>query len=422
MKLGVHFSSRRVTLVLVSASSTRKVLSHRFDADVGWRELVQAYADILEGVVSAEPQQQLESATFDVGEILELPGEQLVHVVRIAPRKPVDPSHEPNINYGEITVSVTDVIGGHSAKGQALVQLDEGHIHEVANTIIDGENVVVCAMGSLVNSEHEMRAGDLFYTHARPREVAYSHSFFSDDVTAREYTAVVNGVLQEKAESLAVELTRVSETRIPRSRLYVATNEGGCVPLARLSVTPIHMKFSHTATMCLGAAQLLDVADGRFAIVQDNETHVAEQVDGFFSVVPYRVGIAGVRIATTCVHTSRVTDPVRHEELHLPALTVGTTPGAIAVEELAAFGAAVAPLSDISTRTINLASGVTERQAMSDMEAKVRARLVAFGARPESIRVVESQSITSTYSSPDIISVRVRALESIHSEGRVACT
>src|SRR5690606_19694387 len=131
---------------------------------------------------------------------------------------------------------------------------------------------------------------------------------------------------------------------------------------------------------------------------------------------------AGVRIATTCVHTSRVTDLVRHEELHLPALTVGTAPDAIAVEELAGLGAAVAPLSDISTRTINLASGVTERQAMSDMEAKVRARLVAFGARPESIRVVESQSITSPYSSPDIISVRVRALESVHSEGRVACT
>ena len=120
----------------------------------------------------------------------------------------------------------------------------------------------------LVHPGHEIAAERLLSGHLHTLAVEGSHAFHSSSFAVRERTALANQALLPKAEALGTELALVSGQVFPKARLYVATSDGGKVPLSRLAVAPVHSLLSGHAAELIGAAALCDKDEGQIVIAQ----------------------------------------------------------------------------------------------------------------------------------------------------------
>ncbi|WP_308490556.1 hypothetical protein [Microbacterium capsulatum] len=361
------------------------------------------------------------SLTVDVSAVLRS-GPEPVTVVRIAPRPPVDRAHE--LREGESSLSkarIVHVSGGHTNLGEELVPFDAAALRDIAANSRPGGRYVVTSVGSLVNSSHEIEAGRILLENAVPASVGYSHYFESGSFGTRERTAVINSSLIPVAESLATSLALAASVRLPHARLYAASNDGGCVPLTRLTVTPVHSMAAARAGELVGAAALSGIDSGRLAVVGSAGSFLGDMIDGV-PAVRAKFQDAGGMLASKAAHVMPVPAVAPGRAPAYPVVAAPgygeDLPGAHRAEvDLCALGAAVSPLAEWADRSVIIADADDIRQALSAAEARVRTRLVSFGASPSQVRIIDSRVVASTYQDPRVVSVRVRGVAGAVDDG-----
>ncbi|MGP3534770.1 hypothetical protein ACTU3I_08255 [Microbacterium sp. RD1] len=358
---------------------------------------------------------------FDVSGVLRRDAGARVVSILIEPRRPIRPRR--HLWAAEaLQVTAAHVRGGHNALGQELFPLDEDALSALAAGIPDGSHIVVSAAGSPGNGDHERRAAEVLRCAVQPASITESRSFYGDSLLVREYTAVLNAVLAASAERIASDLTdAVRRSAGEAVRALVATNEGGCTPLTRLPITPVHSFRADVAGEMLGAAVLGERSDGRLIVARPGAVRIAEFIDGLPSVVSRTTLPDGTSLASSIAHVVPLTDLLVSGSGD-PALTVlvagaeeeltpfGLTPAVTTDRDLVALGAAVAPMSYWHNRLVEVASASDIARALSDGEAIARANLVAAGADPGDVRVRESRVLATTYGEAQMVRIRVGAV------------
>lgn len=368
------------------------------------------------------PAETVSSVSFDASAVLVPLADEPVTAIRIAPRPPADRAHElRGGGDGYADPQVVHLAGGHTTLGDELAPLDTARLREAAAAAPRRGRYVVTSVGSLIDPAHELEAGRILLELADPASVDYSHSFNSSSFAIRERTAIINSLLIPVAESLVTSLALVVGARLPGARLYASTNDGGCVPLTRLSVLPVHSMLSARASEFIGAAALLGTEDGRIVVAGGDEILVGEIIEGAPAVRQKFQERLGSALATKVAHLTPLTgdavhpfpgSPVVHAvdapESGLPANILSNAPVLAAEVDLCAFGAACAQLSDWAHRIVRVTGPDEMRHELEVAEARVRARLVSFGASPSAVRIVESRTVGTAYQNPSLVSVRVR--------------
>lgn len=377
-----------------------------------------AIATALRGL-PAEFRQERAVLVFDVGAALAPCDPRALVVIRIAPRAPVDEVHDRRLALSR-EAAVVHIAGGHSTLGNELAPLDTAGLHAVAATLPRGAVVVVTAVGSMVDDQHERAAADIVRRAADPASIVLSSSFFANSVRERERTAVLNGRLLASAEALAEEISDAASLVAPRARLFCSVNEGGCAPLSRLPVMPVHSLASHRANELIGAVSVAGVRDGRIVVAREDGAVLGELIDGLPTVVG-KTEVRGASIASICANVAPLSDALLGgREGAPPAVSSGDAARTLAYFGLAAaagtdldlvsLGAALSPLSYWRQRLVRVRSSDEIARALSEARALATARLVSFGAALPDVTVTESQVVGSTYGDPQVVRVRVRAI------------
>lgn len=364
------------------------------------------------------------SVNFDLSAVLNPMEGEPVTVIRVAPRPPADRPHE--LRGGAPATArarVVHVAGGHTNFGEPLVPLDTAKLEAVAREASVRGRYVVTSVGSLINPAHELEAGRILLEHADPVSVVYSHSFQSSSFATRERTGVVNSLLIPVAESFANSFVQVTGKLLPHARLYVTTNDGGCVPLARLSVSPVHSMLAERSSEFIGGAALWGLDDGRLVVAGGEQTVAGEMIFGVPTVRQQFTARPGAALSTKMANLTALGEGSRHPfpgcpVVRAPAAADGSPLPALLADaplleaeiDLCALGAACAPLSDWAHRIVMIQSEDEMERAIAVAEARVRTRLVSFGASPSDVRIIESRTVGMAYENPSLISVRVRGV------------
>ena len=421
MRIGVCVASDRLVGVFVRTDGSYGMHS----VASGNPEPVEALLSGLRRYASDSSRMQAEeisSICFDVSSVLRLKETTPVTVIRIAPRPPVDAQHDVgNGRPNSRQAIVVHIAGGHTTLGEEIVPLDEVSLRNFAAGAEQAGRYVVTSVGALVNAAHELKAGQILLQNADPAGVAYSHTFASSSFEVRERTAALNSALVPFAESLATALALVAGEQVPEARLYVTGNDGGRMPLSRLSTLPVHSMFAGQASELIGAAALSNLEDGAMVVADGPNSFYAEILAGVPVVVPQRQRRGEETVATQSAKVLPVTALLIGGLSELPTVVsaegaprtvpyIGLPANRRADVDLRALGAACAPLTDWVNRVVSVNSALEMEQALAAAEARATARLVSFGAAPSAVRIVESRVAATTYENPRVVSVRVRAV------------
>jgi hypothetical protein len=324
--------------------------------------------------------------------------------VLIEPRQP--PEQRINLwRKSALPVTAANVVGGHAATGDEIVPLDEDALVRLAAGITPGSHLVVAAVGSLVNENHESRAAEILRINAHPASITQSRFFSSGSLLIRENTAVHNALLLTCSDELADLLTAaVARGAGPGVPAYVATNDGGCSPLARLPVSPVHCLNSAIAGELVGAGAILGGPD---------DPVVASQHPGLpwdvMDALPALTGTTTMPDGTILASTS-----VRVSPLLPPALP---HPAAVTDDDLVALGAAMAPLTYIYNQVVRVAGVDDVGRALHDGESRARTVLVAAGADPATVRIPERRVQATAYAMAHMVTIRVRGIAPLPGAG-----
>lgn len=399
--------------------------------------------------VHARDSRNIRGIVFDVSDVLAPNVHTPLTLVRIAPRPPSDLDHEIRLTERVArSFSVRHVAGGYSALGEELSPLDEAALMNLVESSAPQQRFVVTGVGALITPRHELRAAKILATHPLTAGVELSQEFFSNSFATRERTAVVNSSLISEAVTLGTALGLVGDTLFPNARLYVTTSDGGRVPLTRLTASPVHSLFSGRPSELVGAAHLSGTTNGELLVTteekfqikpdttgsSDNSAGTLEFVGEVIHGVPNAVSHTpseplGV-LASQTVNTHfmrpmplrqlsdslRIVSAVAPSQNPFVKTTSDTKSGSnqtvvtLTNIDLRALGAALAPLSDWTNRTITASNAEDMQAGLTAAEARVHARLVAAGANPSDVRIVESAITASSYEMPNVVSVRVRGV------------
>lgn len=383
-------------------------------------DLTSAVADALRSLRS-DQDEPVSSVVFDVSRALARDADAGVVSVLIEPRAPREPRRHlwPSEH---IPVDVAHVGGGHNALGHELVPLDEQALRRLAEHIAPGAHLVVSAAGSPVNAEHERRAAEVLRSAAAVGSITESSAFYSDSLLVREFTAILNAVMLARAEQLAASLEdAVAQGAGEEVRAFVATNEGGCTPLSRLPITPVHSMRADVAGEMLGGAAVAGRTSGRIIVARRGAVRIGEFVDGLPSVVSRTSLPGGISLASSFARVVPLTDLLLSGSAEPPVTVLvegaerelaefGLAPAIGTDEDLVAVGAAVAPASYWHNRVARVVGAEDIDRAIADGEAIARANLVAWGAHPSGVRITEARVLATTYGEAQMIRARVRGV------------
>jgi hypothetical protein len=250
--------------------------------------------------------------------------------------------------------------------------------------------------------------------------VEFSHRFSSSSFAIRERTALVNSSLIPEAEYLVTALAVAAARYVAEGRVYVASNSGGCLPLPRWSIEPVHSMFSGPATKFIGAAALADVTTGSLLVSDPDGAFFAKIEQGVPTAVAQYRDAEGYDLATPTagiipVHALNARTAIEARCVIVdgrePPRCTDTDPLTIeSIEVLRAVGAAHAPLSAWVTQMVRIKNANDMQRAVAAARAEATARLVSYGAESVSVMILESRVIATAYEHPDFVSVRVHAV------------
>lgn len=408
MRVGIHCSPTRISVALVSRGSVRAQLSRRVVGGNVLDAAERALTAIARQMRSNAQTPPVESITAEVSELLSTADVTPIHRIRITPRRGDRVVGPP----GPAPDSVLHLQGGHNAQGEEIVPLDTSAIERlVARTewpIDPPPRFVFTAVGALLNSEHERRAGAALLALLPHASIEYGHQFHHTSLAVREHTALVNISLRDRAESIVTALSVLANQHFPEARLLVATNSGGCIPLTRLALNPIHSIDSGHATEAVVATLRSAIANGPLHFTVGADAYSCEVLHALPSVVPalQRDGLEKLASPSANLRVRRTASD-RGGEVPAIDLLDGTasTPAA-----LRAIGAALLPRVEWTMAYIEVGNESEMARSRLAAEARVHARLVASGVPPESIRTVESIVTATSYGNPRVIALRIRAI------------
>lgn len=418
MRIGIALEGERLAAAAVTADG-RVFCRNGHEAAP---DLASAVSSLLRDLLRCSSAEAVVSVAFDVSGALSPARDRETMLIRIAPRPPLDDAHEASHAPTSIgPVPIVHAAGGHDALGEELVPLDEAALCAAALAADRGGRFVITSVGSHVNPAHEVRAGEILLEHADPESIEYSHSFATGAFAIRERTALANAAIAPDAAAIATALALAAGDVAPAARLYVATNDGGSAPLARLARRPVHSMLSGPASELSGAAALCGVEAGHLIVAGHDGAFLGEIASGVPTVVPRRLDRSGSTMATQTAHLLPVREVQRGARgarplvvAHGPADFAAIIPEADidrrCVADLRALGAACAPLSEWETQMVGVADGRAMERALQAAEARVRARLAAAGAAPSHVRILESRAVATAYERSRVISVRVRGV------------
>jgi hypothetical protein len=372
--------------------------------------------------------EEVSSVVFDVSGVLAPDRATGIVSVLIEPRHPLEPRQHLWLTHG-IPVETVHILGGHDALGHELVALDEEALRLLAARTPSGSHVVISAAGSQVNPNHERRAGEALRSAADVDSITGSSSFYSDSLLVREFTAVLNTSLLRSAEQVAATLAdAVAQGAGERVRSFVTTNEGGCTPLSRLPITPVHSMRAEIAGAMLGGAAVAGRSEGRIIVARAGDVRIADFIDGLPSVISRGTVPGGVSIASSFAHVVPLTSLLLSGSAEPPVTILvegaereldafGLAPAIVTAEDLVAVGAAVAPMSYWHNRVVHVLGADDINRALAAGEAAARANLVAWGAPPAGVRISESRVLATTYGAAQMIRVRVRGVAETNVSG-----
>ena len=428
MILGIHLSLSLITGALVDAHGEISEMHEATSENELTGSLQSLFERVARMMESADPGDQLSAIVFDVGDMLIHRTPEALTLLRITPRPPIDDDHEIAIDrtqFGDPNVAY--IAGGHTAIGNEIVPFDSASLLRIADSASPNTRYVVTSVGSLIHPAHEIAAERLLSHHERTASVEGSRTFHSHSFAVRERTALMNASLVATAETLGTVLALVSGNNFPGSRLYVTTNEGGRSPLTRLTVTPVHSLLSAHSTDLVGAAAIAGIDNGRLIVLRTDTQVIGEMLDGVPTATPYAPNSLVGRLATPTAHIRATTPSVlsgaiaSDSQAFAPPLVVlqdhQTLPkelGALDSQHtslnLRALGAACSLMTDWVTRFIRIANADEMVEHLVADEARVTARLVAAGATPSKVRIVESHVTATAYEAPNVVAIRVRGV------------
>jgi hypothetical protein len=395
--VGLHLDGRRTDVVVPISSG------------------IEAPLDRLLARFPTSPGDAVDSIAFDLSTVLRRAGDAPLTVVRIAPRPPVERTDEPHVG----TAPILHVRGGHTTLGDELAPFDARGFRTAAAGIPGGSRVVITSVGSFANPAHELAAGEILLEHGGPLSVTFSHSFDSNSFATRERTAELNSAMSADAEALTTSLSLISGRRFPGARLSVTRNDGGRVPLSRLAAAPVHSALSGPAIEFVGGASFCGLTEGDLILATASGPILGTMRDEVPAVVP-QLRWNGARLATQAAHLVPATRILLHGRVPAPRLVAAVGAeldeglddhGAVGADtDLRALGAAVAPLSDWALGVVRAGNATEMAHELRAAEARVHARLVAFGALPSMVRIVESRLVATTYEHARVVSVRVHGV------------
>lgn len=360
------------------------------------------------------------SITFDVSRLLVPSESERVVALRIAPRPPLDAAHEYS---GETAAlhcdKVEHISGGFTKEGDEIAALDLQRVRSIALEEPPGRRYVVTGVGSSVNPMHEVEVSRVLFNDAKPASVNHSHSFHSSSFAIRERTAIINSALLSSGERIVTSLAKVVAKYAPQARLHVMTNDGGAVPLSTLAMKPVHSVLSTGAAELVGAAVLARVDDGWIVIESDDGAVLGEMTGGTPTVTSRSSWGPAELIATRAAQVMPNREGLIGKWMGVPTVVrigadgdrvaAGST-GITTEADLAALGAACAPVVEWLERDVKIRSEAEKDQVLAASEAKVRVRLVSNGVPPSLVRILEARVIGSSYENSNTVSVRVRGL------------
>lgn len=430
MRIGISLTVEAFTAVVVNPDGS--TTSH---AVAGTNRDVSGQLDALLRALWRDDNLNLTQAgssatiTLDVSGILRRDTLTPLHILRIAPRPPIDQGHEIDDSHSsEPQPLISHFSGGHTILGEELVPLDEAGIERLSREATPGHRYVIASAGSLVNAAHELRAGELLHRFARPTSVDFSHNFSHGSIAVRERTARVNSSLFAHSETLGTTLALTIGNFAPQIRAFVTTNDGGRLPLSRLPNLPVHSLNSGLATELIGAAAVCNVTDGRLIFPSEDGLMYGEVLDGVPTVVPTQQMQSNDLIASQTANVVPITAALLRGRTEPPTLLLRSgdeaaqstesirssgielVPAARTSLPLRALGAACAPLADWVNSVVNVSNASEMEQALAAARSRVDVRLVSFGADPSQVRTVESRVLATAYQHPRVVSVRVRGI------------
>lgn len=416
MRIGVRVTTDEVSAAAIGSDERSASVRRRIDGDLG-----VAVAAAIESL-RASSDDPIACVVFDVSGALVTDAAAHVVSVLIEPRHPLQPRR--NLWRGEhLPVRSAHVHGGHNALGQELVPLEEAELKALASGIRPGSHLVVSAAGSPGNRDHERRAAEILRSAAHPASITESSTFYGDNLLVREYTAVINALLGAGAERIASDLADAVSQSAAGARAYVATNEGGCTPLTRLPITPVHAFRADVAGEMLGGAAVGGRRDGRVIVARRGAVRIAEFISGLPAVVSRTALPDGTSLASSFAHVVPLTDLLLSGSGEPPVTVLvagaedvlvpfGLTPAVTTDDDLVAIGAATAPMSYWHSRVVSVQSAADIDRALTEGEGITRANLVASGAAPGDVRIVESRVLATTYGEAQMVRIRVRGVAS----------
>lgn len=415
MRIGVRVSEDQVSAVGVLGDG--RLLAAGAESTLGFvASVAAAIAEVREA-----GGERVSSVVFDVSEVLALDAGANVTSVLIEPRSPLEPrSHFWAAE--DIPVRVEALRGGHNALGHELVELSTAELHRLVDRVPAGAQIVVSAAGSPVNAEHERRTAAAFRSRSSAAKVVESSSFSSDSLLSREFTAVVNSLLLTSAELLASGLADAVAT-LPDDtvRAFVTTNDGGCTPLSRLPITPVHSFRSQPSVSLSGAATIVGRSEGWIVIARESGVVIGELIDGLPAMLNRTDLPGGASLASSAARVVPLTEVLLAGSA-TPTATVlvpggernlapfGLAPTAVTDEDLVAVGAAVAPMSYWHHSVTMAQDAAGMNRALQHGETVARANLVAAGAEPAGVRIAESRVLSTAYGETHMVRIRVRGV------------
>lgn len=423
MRIGIRIAPDEVSAVSVASDGTRTSTNRSSGADPG-----DAVVEVLTTLGGDE---RVGSVVFDVSGVLAPAADEHVFSVLIEPRRPLEPRRHL-WRERALSVSAANVVGGHSALGVELVPLEEAEVRRIAAEVPPNAHLVVTATGSAGNAAHERRTAETLKSLVPLASITESRDFHSDSLLVREYTAVLNALLLSSAERFAAILERTVAAGIGAdTRAYVTTNAGGCTPLSRLPITPVHSFRADVAGAMLGAAALTGRADGRLIVARPCDAHsggiprscvtIGEVIDGMPAIMS-RVELEdGTSLASNFAHVVPLTDLLLAGAAEPPTTVLvhgaeselalfGLAPAITTTHDLVALGAAVAPLSYWHNSIERISNPPEMTLALRDAERITYANLVASGADSEAVLLRESRVLATVYGQAQVVRVRVRGI------------
>lgn len=413
MRIGLHCADAEVIVALLARDSVRAVARREVVAGVVSAAIDLALADIARHPNTAAALGSITDITAEVGDLLIASGSAAAQLIRISPRPSLtwQPRGPQAVAAARAEPQPFHLTGGHNAQGDEIVPLDVTPLALLTESAPPDPRYVITGVGSLVNPDHELRAGAALLEHIPQANIEYGHYFHHTSFAVRERTAFVNMQLRDRAESLVSVISLAAGRHFPGVRLFVASNSGGSIPISRLAVTPVHSIVSRYATQAISATIRAGVADGPLEFEHRGEQYRCEIAASLPSVVPTLLNPLFGKLASPAANVQVGSLNADGVPRRGDATTRSTTApkNSIHPDVECAVGAALLPRIEWSMAYIEVGNEQEMIRAREAAEARVHARLVATGMPPESVHTAESVISATSYGNPRVISLRIRA-------------